>query len=348
MYKTLGTERREAFDVFTMIAFRYFQEQKVDWIVLEVGVGGDIDATNIISTSELSIITSVGLDHIALLGKTKEIISERKCGIYKKNKPMVIGPNTPQDHIRDYLVNKMDASLENLFFVEPTQDGDQDYEVENNRVVRKAIEVLNLHTQVVDPAVVDKALKFQTRARMEKMNDRITYDGTQNVIGHIKSLSTFLSRSPKDLGSKIVIVMAFPKEGNLVENMQALSDHPEIDKVEAIVLSECTNSIGLSYFGTKCVEILDIIKRASSTNLSDKFKVIFQNPVDGEVEFDSIWQVFTRDPSSFQVVKDSSMILYHLEHTDSVKADSIFVMARLPFYRDVVSYVNRQANSTDS
>lgn len=80
------------FDVITMIAFKYFEEQKVDYAVIEVGIGGRLDPTNII-LPELSVITSISLEHTELLGNTVEEISEDKLGICKPNTPVVIGPD---------------------------------------------------------------------------------------------------------------------------------------------------------------------------------------------------------------------------------------------------------------
>ncbi len=72
------------------LAFHYFAHEKVDIAVIETGLGGRLDSTNIISP-ELSIITNISFDHIALLGDTIEKIAHEKAGIIKKNTPVVIG-----------------------------------------------------------------------------------------------------------------------------------------------------------------------------------------------------------------------------------------------------------------
>lgn len=74
-----------AFDRMTAAAFMWFCEQNCDIVVLEVGLGGKLDATNIIEESEVSVITSIGLDHTAILGDTIEKIAGEKAGIIKKN-----------------------------------------------------------------------------------------------------------------------------------------------------------------------------------------------------------------------------------------------------------------------
>lgn len=78
------------FEITVAMAFEYFDRQKVDIAIIETGLGGRLDSTNII-TPELSIITNIGWDHMQLLGDTLEKIAIEKAGIIKKNIPVVIG-----------------------------------------------------------------------------------------------------------------------------------------------------------------------------------------------------------------------------------------------------------------
>jgi len=73
------------FEILVAASFLYFAEEKVDWAVVEVGLGGRLDATNVLQ-SELSVITNVGLDHTEILGETIEKIAFEKAGIIKKSK----------------------------------------------------------------------------------------------------------------------------------------------------------------------------------------------------------------------------------------------------------------------
>ncbi len=83
------------FELTTAMAFKYFAEQKVDIAVIEVGLGGRLDCTNII-TPVLSIITNISFDHTQFLGNTLAKIAGEKAGIIKKNVPVVIGETTPE------------------------------------------------------------------------------------------------------------------------------------------------------------------------------------------------------------------------------------------------------------
>ncbi len=78
------------FEASTLIAFKYFSDEKVDVAVLEVGLGGRWDATNVVYP-EVSIITNVSLDHTDLLGDTLDKIAYEKLGISRKDRPLVIG-----------------------------------------------------------------------------------------------------------------------------------------------------------------------------------------------------------------------------------------------------------------
>jgi len=83
------------FEITVAMAFDYFAKQKVDIAVIEVGLGGRFDSTNII-TPELSIITNIGWDHMNILGDTLEKIAFEKAGIIKKGIPVVIGEVIPE------------------------------------------------------------------------------------------------------------------------------------------------------------------------------------------------------------------------------------------------------------
>ena len=85
-----GLEHPTEFEIVTSLALLYFAEKEVDFVVLEVGLGGRFDATNVISQPLVSIITSIGMDHTDVLGDTLEKIAYEKCGIIKQNCPVVV------------------------------------------------------------------------------------------------------------------------------------------------------------------------------------------------------------------------------------------------------------------
>lgn len=126
------------FEITTMLAFQHFAKQNVDCVVLETGLGGRLDATNIVTPS-LSVITSIGMDHMRILGNTIEAISREKAGIMKPNVPVVIGPHAPLDIMRSHA----DALNAPLVQVQHESDFDDDFNAENTAIAREAVVQLN-------------------------------------------------------------------------------------------------------------------------------------------------------------------------------------------------------------
>lgn len=91
-----GLPHPTPFEIETAVAFLFFEEEKCDFVLLEVGLGGDMDATNIITSPCLSILTSVSMDHMAFLGNTLGEIAEKKAGIIKKGCPMITTVQKPE------------------------------------------------------------------------------------------------------------------------------------------------------------------------------------------------------------------------------------------------------------
>ena len=88
------------FELVTAIAFEYFSKNKCDYVVLECGLGGRLDSTNIIKTPILSVITGIALDHTSILGNTPEAIAKEKAGIIKKGVPCLwCGDNVDAENV---------------------------------------------------------------------------------------------------------------------------------------------------------------------------------------------------------------------------------------------------------
>ncbi len=86
------------FEMTVGLAFDFFRKEKVDIAIIEVGMGGRLDSTNII-TPEVSVITNIGLDHTQFLGDTLEKVAAEKAGIIKEKVPVVIGESLPETKI---------------------------------------------------------------------------------------------------------------------------------------------------------------------------------------------------------------------------------------------------------
>ena len=115
-WQKTGYEGHPSFFELTMImAFNLFAEEKVDYAVIEVGMGGRLDSTNII-TPELSVITNISHDHNQFLGDTLEKIAGEKAGIIKKGVPVVIGETQPET--ADVFSKKAKETGSDIFFAD--------------------------------------------------------------------------------------------------------------------------------------------------------------------------------------------------------------------------------------
>ncbi|MGZ3732715.1 MAG: bifunctional folylpolyglutamate synthase/dihydrofolate synthase, partial [Parachlamydiaceae bacterium] len=124
------------FEVTTLLAFRYFAEQQVDVAVIEVGLGGRLDSTNII-TPILSVITSLSLEHTAILGNTLPEIAREKAGIIKPNIPVVIGPHVPIELILPFAQRTHSKCIQ-------VQGNFPTFDAENSATAKTCLELLNV------------------------------------------------------------------------------------------------------------------------------------------------------------------------------------------------------------
>ncbi|WP_104736371.1 bifunctional folylpolyglutamate synthase/dihydrofolate synthase [Hanstruepera ponticola] len=142
----LNDNKLSFFEMTSGMAFDYFAKQDVDIAVIEVGLGGRLDSTNIINP-KVSVITNIGFDHIQFLGNTLEKIAFEKAGIIKQNTPVVIGEWRKQtEHVFRQIAKEKNAPI---FFVdkESVSNYQSDlkgaYQQANIKAVVKTVEVLN-------------------------------------------------------------------------------------------------------------------------------------------------------------------------------------------------------------
>ncbi|WP_294610035.1 folylpolyglutamate synthase/dihydrofolate synthase family protein [uncultured Bacteroides sp.] len=133
------------FELTTAMAFRYFSDEHVDVAVIEVGLGGRLDCTNIIQP-DLCIITNISFDHTQFLGDTLEKIAGEKAGIIKSKTPVVIGETTPET--KPVFTKKALETGAPIFFAEENETNDYSglecelkglYQVKNTRTLLTAI-----------------------------------------------------------------------------------------------------------------------------------------------------------------------------------------------------------------
>ena len=138
-------QKASFFEIAIAMAFEYFAQQKVDIAIIETGLGGRLDSTNII-LPELSVITNIGLDHTQFLGDTLDKIALEKAGIIKPNTAVVIGETTTETKsVFEQISKERNADVlfaEDKHFQDLPSDLKGSYQIKNKRTVLTAIEQL--------------------------------------------------------------------------------------------------------------------------------------------------------------------------------------------------------------
>ena len=187
------------FELLTLIALLYFKEQKVDLVLLEVGIGGLLDTTNVV-TGEIAIITSIGLDHQETLGDSLTAIAEQKAGIFKPGRSAVIAnlaqeaqlvcQRTATDLGVSFYQADQDFSFRNGNFSSSLADFNHlilglegAYQEENAALALQAFLLfMAQRDEKVDQEAVRAALQATKWAgRLEAVTEHIYLDGAHNL-----------------------------------------------------------------------------------------------------------------------------------------------------------------------
>ncbi len=200
------------FELITAVAMLYFKHNKCDIVVLEVGLGGRLDATNIIKDPVLSVITGIALDHTAILGDTVEKIAFEKAGIIKKGRPALLGcasAEKDREDIERVISLHANQNLSTLYKTDifalslrsTSLDGSvfdyknhKDikipllglYQPQNAANVLEAVDALiDLGYKISEDSVRNGLMKTLWNARFEKLSDMplILFDGSHNPQG---------------------------------------------------------------------------------------------------------------------------------------------------------------------
>lgn len=236
-----------SFDFITAAAFLWFYETKCDIVVLEVGLGGRYDSTNVIKNSLLSVITGIAFDHTEILGDTIEKIAWEKAGIIKENCPALYGGN--DEKALNVIKNECEEKHSELTVKNPdslkilstTLDGTEFefngkeyfirllglYQPANAATVLAAIDVLRKHGfEISETAVKDGLSSAVWQARFEKIADEpvMLYDGGHNPQGvraAVESVRAYFGDKKINL---LVGILADKAHGEMAEELAKIAD----------------------------------------------------------------------------------------------------------------------------
>ena len=232
------------FEMATGMAFDYFAKEKVDIAIIEVGLGGRLDSTNVINP-ELSIITNISLDHVNMLGNTLAEIAVEKAGIIKPNTPVVIGETQPET--KDVFIKKAQECKAPIFFADQIVDCDKIH-----------IESLDYQKFDIwkDNELYIEAVEFPLLGYYQKKN-------LATVICAVEQLKAKFNIEKKDVINGLEFVV---KNTNLMGRWQILSRQPlviadtghNVGGIKEIVMQLSDMTFRKLHFVLGCVNDKDI------------------------------------------------------------------------------------------
>ena len=270
------------FEVVTAAAFLYFKQKNCDIVILEVGLGGRFDATNIIENPECSVITSISFDHVGILGDTLEKIAGEKAGIIKPNVPVVTSENQP-DTVKAVLLAEAQQKNAVLHFADGalpvlhetvngscvTWNGGElcvpfagMHMVENAGLVIKAAQLCAGKWHISEQNIREGIAAARIPARVEVLSEQplVILDGSHND-GSTKALAGVLQRI--FAGKKILALMGMMADKEVdkaLANLLPCFSHvltvtPSNPRsMQACELAERIVACGIAAQPTDCIE----------------------------------------------------------------------------------------------
>jgi dihydrofolate synthase / folylpolyglutamate synthase len=211
---------RTFFEVCTALAFDDFVERGVEIAVVEVGLGGRLDCTNVV-TPEVSVITSIGLDHTEILGDTIEKIAAEKAGIIKPGVPVVTGvPDGPAMRVIEGRAREVGATVRRA---EPS-GADAGEAGANVRVALATLETLAARGVPIPPAAVERGMaRARWPGRFERCpgEPRLWWDGAHNPDGMLHLVSRWTSSRPVAPAAIVLALSADKDAATMLRSLEA-------------------------------------------------------------------------------------------------------------------------------
>ncbi|MCH5213168.1 MAG: bifunctional folylpolyglutamate synthase/dihydrofolate synthase [Oscillospiraceae bacterium] len=254
------------------VAMKYFADMECDIVVLETGMGGRLDATNIIPSPEAAVLTEIGMDHMQYLGDTVEEIAAEKCGIIKPGCEVVSAIN---EHVRDIIKKAAEQAGANLTICEKAGRKPGSfiyktwgyhialkgaYQAENASIVLETTEALRRKGWKIQASAASEGFKnVKWKARYEFLADNIVVDGAHNIDG-IRALKEALSEEDRE----IILVLAMMKDKAYEECIAEIAQAArcviasQLDMPRALAADEIKAVVDST--GIECIAELDVEK----------------------------------------------------------------------------------------
>ncbi len=246
------------FELLFIMAVLYFKDKGCDYVVYETGLGGRLDATNIL-TPEISIITSIGMDHMQYLGDTIESIAGEKAGIIKKGIPVVYNTGDSRaDKVIEEKAEELGSPCYNVSAamlqdasqgsVQQTKDSGYGYNYkvsvdlgsypamrvlyqrENARTAISAFELMNIGTDI--EAAIHKTLDtFSWPGRMEYIKPNVLIDGAHNEDAVLKYVESVKVIKERDGWDKLSLIFAVASDKDYDSMIKILTEELDFENV---------------------------------------------------------------------------------------------------------------------
>lgn len=238
-YESLYNTKMTLFELKTILALIYFYQENVDIVILEVGIGGKYDCTNIITNTLVSIISSIGYDHMNLLGNTLEEITTQKAGIIKESSHTVCFSQSKE--IDDIIINTCKNLNNHLHMLKESELSnyhiDHDFQSFNFSKYQNILVNLKGQVQIKNAAICITTIEI-LRELGFKINDKAIYDGLSSVVHHGRMET--LNKNP-------LVIYDGAHNEQAIKNLQ--------------------NTINMQYSKAKKIYIISILKRKDYSSM---------------------------------------------------------------------------------
>lgn len=264
------------FETTTLAAMAYFCSQKVDIIILEVGIGGRLDATNLWDAN-LAIITTIDYDHEAHLGTTLEAIGQEKAGILRANQLAIFAASNPPKSIME---KARELGTKIVFC-------DKDYQIDGTTICFQdktwTIENPKIHINAIAAALVGSYLLHPSSLASFSVRDdglfQTALHGRQQIIPGPVNLLFDVSHNPQSVALLRETLVKQQKSGKIYAVFSALKDKniPRmINLLTGVVDVWYSAPLQVSRAATK-VQLLDAFAQVSKIHLASSIEIAFQN-----------------------------------------------------------------------
>lgn len=237
-----GLDSPTEFEIITALAFEYFYQEETDIVLLEVGLGGRLDSTNVIETPLLSVITPVDYDHMDILGNTLEEIAGEKAGILKAGTELILYPQRQEaERVIMQKADELEIPVHKVSFDQVQGKGQDDYtqqflydneeykltilgehQVKNAVVAIEALNVLDHIGMRIPHDALKKGLlmaKWPGRFEILSHDPMVVIDGAHNLQG-VQVLRSNLLKYFRD--RKVIFIMGVLKDKSYIEMIEEI------------------------------------------------------------------------------------------------------------------------------